>query len=163
VILPGDQTQDASRRTRPSIAPRLALHQNELDVILDDAVGLKRFAQEAPASPIGLVSRIGDLVPDDRREIVKPQSATMLLDGRVQRHDHVPTVVLAARKTNVSHDTDHSAARHKSIKTTAPHCIPLVQEDVVVLHVAELHLVVVVVLQAPIRRRGHDEMNAAGL
>jgi hypothetical protein len=57
-----------------AVPPRLALHQDELDVVLDDGVRLVRFAKELD-SVLHLIVGIRDLVPDDGIEVVEANPA----------------------------------------------------------------------------------------
>ena len=83
-----------SRAARAAVSARLALHQNELDVVLDDGVRLVGLAEKAAAAG-NLVVRVGDFVPDDRREVVESDRLAMVLDRRMQRDDRVPAVVVS--------------------------------------------------------------------
>ena len=72
---------------RLPVPARLALKQDVLDVVLDHTVGFIRLAEESTASH--LVLSVGDLVPDDRREVVEADRPATLLDAGVQREDKV--------------------------------------------------------------------------
>src|SRR6266852_4386160 len=96
VILGGDHAEHASGQRWRAIAARLALHQNEFDVVLDDRVGFVRLAEKTAAIPIRLVHCICDLVPDDRREIGETQTTAVLLDRSMQRNNRMHAPVLPA-------------------------------------------------------------------
>ena len=102
----------------------------------------------------------GDLVPDDRRKIDVPEIAAMLLNGGMQRDDGVFPGVLTPRQADITHDTDESAAWHKRVETPFPDDIEFVQEALIISDVAQLMLVRVVLLQGPVRRGSHHEVDA---
>ena len=73
---------DAHNPRQPSrlaVPARLALHQDEFNVILDDTIRLVGFTEKATAS-FNFVLRVGNLVPDDRSEVVIPNAPTLLLN-----------------------------------------------------------------------------------
>src|SRR5271157_2647682 len=93
---------------RLPIAPRLSEHQDEFDIILENGVGLVRFAEKA--GPVfDLVVGVRNLVPKDRTQIVEADLARSYDYIGMQGHDHV-TSVLAAREANVAHHTDYPPA-----------------------------------------------------
>ena len=100
------RTRVGDRRT--SITAGLPLHQDEFDIVLDHGVWFVRLAEEARAVPLHLVDGIGDLMPDDRSQVVVADLATMSLNRRVQRDDGVATFVLAARQANVTHHANQA-------------------------------------------------------
>jgi len=69
MIVARNDRQHASRERETPIAAWLALHQDELEVILDDGVRLERLAKE-PVRASRPADRVGDLVPDDRCDVV---------------------------------------------------------------------------------------------
>src|SRR2546427_947683 len=159
VVLRGDHAEHASGKRRRAIAARLALHQDEFDVVLDDRVRLVRLPEKTASVARRFINRVGDLVPDDGREIGEAQVTAVLLDRRVQRNDRMDARVLAARQAYVTDDTDQSPARHKRLETTAPHRIQLFEKSLVVGHITELPVRALVFLQRPVRRGGNNQMH----
>src|SRR6267143_795112 len=162
VLVAGNDAENAGRHARAAVPARLALHEDELDIVLDDCFGFVRLAQEPPAIAGGLVDGIGDLVPDDRREVVESQSPAVLLDRRMQGHDQVLAFVLPARKAHISDNTYDATARNQGVKAGFPDPVQLVDEFVVVLDVPHLPFADVVVLQCPVGRRRDNQVNALG-
>jgi len=95
VILRRDNTENPGGNRRAPVPAVLPLHEDELDVILDDRVRLIGLAEEG-AAVLHLIDGVCDLVPDDRSEVVEPDLPAVFLDRRVQRHDRVSALVLAA-------------------------------------------------------------------
>lgn len=56
------------------IAPGFSLHKNELDIILDDGIGLVWFTQEL-CPIVDFVIGVGNLVPDYGIQVVKSNSS----------------------------------------------------------------------------------------
>ncbi len=71
VILGRDHAQNPGRKRRTAVTAGLAFHEDEFDVVLDNAVRLIRFAEEAAAIPARFIDCVGNLVPDDRCEIIE--------------------------------------------------------------------------------------------
>ena len=156
-----NDTQDARGEGGASVATGLPLHQDELDVVLDDGVRLVGLAQKAAAFTLGFVRRIGNFVPDDRCEIVEAETAAVLLNRCVERNDGVSAAVLPPRQAHVANNDDQATAGNEYAKTVAPHFIQFGKKLIVDRDVAELTVVLAVRLQRPIRRRREDEMDAA--
>src|SRR5690606_34233112 len=79
-VLVGVQQAERALRVRwLTVAPRLPKQENVFDVVLDDGVRLVRFAEE-PRCPTDLSGHIGDLGPQDRREVVKTDSSRAYRD-----------------------------------------------------------------------------------
>ena len=135
-----EQAERASCEARPPVAARLALHQDELDVVLDDSVRLVRFPQESRRSAFDLVRRVRDLVPDDWSQIVEAQRAAAFLDGRVQRDNGMPPAVLAPRQADVADNTNEPASRNQRPVTHAPDGVELVEKLIVVLDPTQLRV-----------------------
>ena len=77
-----------------AFAAGLSEHQDVLDVILDDRIGLVRLAEKGRAV-VNLEGGVGDLVPDDCREVVEPQLVAPVGNRRMERNDLMLTVGLA--------------------------------------------------------------------
>src|SRR3990170_4509969 len=118
-----DYTQHAHGIGRTAVGPWLPLHKNKLDIVLDDGVGLVRLPQKGRAV-LDLEGRVGDLVPDHGRQVVKPDLATMLHDGSVDRHYHVGTKG-ATRPAHVADDHHETTALHENTQALDPDLIKL--------------------------------------
>ncbi len=153
------EAEDSGGQVRLAVAASLALHQDELNVVLDDGVGLIGLAQEAAGSPIDLVRGVRDLVPDDRRQVVESQTPATFLDRRVQRDDGVTPVVLAPGETYISHDADEAPTGHESFVAHAPDLIESIKKLVVVLDPPQLAVGAAVLLERPVGRRGDHEVH----
>ena len=97
IVVGADDAEQPLAGGRAAVPARLALHEDELDVVLDDGVRLVGLA-EKPAAAGNFVVRVGDLVPDDRREVVEADRLAMVLDRRMQRDDRVPAVVASSAR-----------------------------------------------------------------
>ena len=67
-----------------AVAARLALHEDEFDVVFDDGVRLAGFAGEAGPAVFHLVGSVGYPVPDDGIQVIETQSAASDADVRVE-------------------------------------------------------------------------------
>lgn len=158
MVLSRDDAKDPRGERWAPVAAGLALHEDELDVVLDDRVGLVGLPKEA-TTVIHLVDRVRDLVPDDRGEVVEAQPSAVLLNRGVERDDHVPATVLSAREAHVPDDADQTAAGHEGSVAVLPHAIQFGEELLVVGYVAKLVLAPPVLLERPVRRRCEDEVD----
>src|SRR5262245_27514898 len=89
-----DHAEKANGIRRLAVPARLTLHQNELDVVFDDSVRFIWLPKERRAV-LHLEGCIGDLVPDDGREVVEADLPAVLLNRGVQRYDHVGAMLAA--------------------------------------------------------------------
>jgi hypothetical protein len=80
VIGVGDNTQQASSLSWFSVTAGLSQHQDVLDIVLDDTVGIIWFAENATV-PGDLIGGIGDLVPDYGSQVGVAQTPAPFLDG----------------------------------------------------------------------------------
>src|SRR6266571_2842676 len=80
IVLRGDHAEHASGEGRRTIAARLALHQDEFDVVLDDRIRLVRLPEKTASVARRFIDGVGDLVPDDGRKIGEAQKTAVLLD-----------------------------------------------------------------------------------
>src|SRR5437899_2265603 len=71
MLLLADEAENPHRFAWPSVPSWLSEHQYVLDVILDDSIGLVRLTEKRCAV-LNLERGVGDLVPNDRREVVEP-------------------------------------------------------------------------------------------
>jgi hypothetical protein len=85
------------------------LHEDEFDVVFDDGIGFVGFAEESAAAG-DFILGVGDLVPDDRGEVVEANCFAMFLNRGVKRNNSVPAVVLFARETDIADVDDQSSA-----------------------------------------------------
>ena len=108
VVFFADDTEDSLPLSWAAISTRLALHEHEFDVILDDRVRFVRLT-EKPSAAGYLILGVGDLVPDDRREIVESNFFATLLDRCVKRDNGMPAVVFLPRKTDITNVDDQSS------------------------------------------------------
>ena len=139
------------------IPPRLALHQNELHVILDNRVRLVRFAEEF-AGLVGLENSVGNLVPDDRVQVVETEAAAEDTDVRMQRKHQVPAKVPAGHADVANHANQATAGDQDAIHMP-PDLGQLVQKHFIVLDVAELIRVFLIALKIPVGRRSDGKMH----
>ena len=85
--------QHSRGQRRFPISPRFALHQDELNVVLYDGIGFIRFPQKTGSVAGGLKRGIGNLVPDNRRQIVITNLSTVVLNRGVKWNDRVSPVI----------------------------------------------------------------------
>jgi len=130
----GDHAQHAGGNGGLAVAARLALHEDELDVVLDDRVRLVGLAQKTGAV-LHLIGRVGDLVPDDRGQIVEADLAAALLDRGMERDHGMPALVLAPRQADVAHDANQPPAGDQGVKAAMPDLVKLRQELLIVGHI----------------------------
>src|SRR5262245_26540784 len=83
----GEQAENLRRDVRRTVAAWLPLHQDEFDIVLDDRVRLIGLAEERRAVTLRFEPGVGDLVPDDRGQVIIPHRPAMLLYGCVQGDD----------------------------------------------------------------------------
>ena len=89
VIIAVNDREVALQRGRVAVAAGFAEHQNELDVVLDDRVGLVGLAEECRPVARGLGGEVADLAPDDRSERVEADLLTLHLHVRMRGLDQV--------------------------------------------------------------------------
>src|SRR5437867_4688561 len=75
---------------RLPVAAGFALHEDEFHVVLDDRVWLVGFAEEL-AGLVGLEDGIGNLVPDDRVQVVEAQPPAKDGDVGMKREYQMPS------------------------------------------------------------------------
>ena len=145
-----------------AVSAGLPLHQDELDVILDDRVGFVRLAEETATVAGGLQGGIGDLVPDDGGQVVETDAPAMFLDGSVQWDHRMAPVVLPPCQAHVSYHANQPSSGNQNAKTVIPDPVECLKEHVVIRDAAQLPLTRVVLLQRPVRRGSQDQVNALG-
>ena len=139
------------------VAARLPLHEDELHVVLDDGVRLVGFPQELRA--VGdLVGGVGDLVPDDRVQVVEADPPADDADVGMEGKDEMASEV-APGDANVADDADQTPAGNQDAVDMPPDLLQLEQECLVVLNVSELVRVLVVPFEIPVGRRRDDKMD----
>ena len=112
--------QQSSRIGGTAVATWLALHQDELDVVLDYGIRLVGLAEKSAAAIVHLMHDVGNLVPNDRRQIVEADGSTVFLDRGMQRNHGMPSVVFSAGQTDVADDTNQPAAGNEYVKASPP-------------------------------------------
>lgn len=146
----------ALRFGRFPISSGLPLHEYEFHIIFDNRVGFIRFAEEFRAIR-DLIGGIGDFVPDNRIEVVKPDPPTNHADVCMQRKHEVPPEV-AAGDTDISNHTNQPPSRHKDAEYMLPDFLQFFEKRFVVLNVAELIRVFMISFKIPIWRRCDNQM-----
>jgi len=125
--------------SRLPVSAGLPQHQNELCIILDNGVWLVRFTQKR--RPVfNFIAGIGDLVPNDRSEIIKANAPGSDNDVSVHRH-HDMTAMLATREAHITHNAYDASTRNEDPKAMRPDSIQLVMKSLVVSYVTELEIV----------------------
>jgi hypothetical protein len=92
VVVRRNNTQHPGCLGWRAVTSRLLLHQDVLDVVLDDSIWLIWLAEES-SSGLHFVLRVGDLVPDYGSEVYETDPSAALLDACVQRNHRVVAVV----------------------------------------------------------------------
>src|SRR3990170_6775454 len=87
VLLRWNNREDSCSKVRFSISPRLAFHQNKLNVVLHDSVRLIRLPEKAAPVAYSLIGCVGDFVPDNGCQVGETDCAAMFLYGGVERDD----------------------------------------------------------------------------
>lgn len=139
------------------VTPRLPLHQDEFHVVLDDGIRLVGLPKEL-RSVFDLVGSIGDLMPDDRIQIVESNPAADDADVGVEWKDEVATEV-PPRDADVANHANESSAGNKYAVDMLPDLLQLGQKCLIVLNVSQLVWVHIIAFQVPVRRGCHHEMN----
>ena len=75
-----DQAQEAGGWTRAAVASRLPKHQDELNVILDEPIRLVGLAEIRSIFVRNFGLQVTDLMPNDRRKIVKANFRAAILN-----------------------------------------------------------------------------------
>jgi hypothetical protein len=139
---------------RFSIASGLPLHEDKLHVVFYNGIGLVRFAEELRA--VGnLIRGVGDLVPDNRIEIIKPDATANNRDVGMEGKNEM-TAKAPACDTYIAHYANQTSSRSKDAEYMTPYFFQFGKKRLIVLDVTELVRVFVVALQVPIRRRRHN-------
>jgi len=114
-----------------AVPARLPQHEDKLNVIFDDGIGLVRLSQET-GPVLDLVACVRYLVPQNRSEVVEADPPGPHDDVCVQRDDRMPAI-FAARQANVTDHAHEAAARDKHAKAMPRYLVKLVMEGVIVL------------------------------
>jgi len=80
VAVGGDYAKHTRSDTRAAVSPRLALHEDELDVVFYDRVRLIGLPEETTAIALRLIYGVGNLVPDNGSQVAEPDPPAMFLD-----------------------------------------------------------------------------------
>jgi hypothetical protein len=125
MVVTGNNAEQSRGVIRTAITPRFPLHQDKLDVILDDGIRFVWLAQEATTTVFDLVSNICDLVPNNRSEVVISDLTAAFLDGCVQRNNGMSSVILAAGQTHISDHADQAPTRDQHFKNNVAKLFPI--------------------------------------
>lgn len=96
IVLRADNAEKTFLRSGFAVSARFPLHKHKLDIVFDHCVGLIRLSEKS-ARPRDFIFCIGNLVPDDGREVVEANGFTAFLYGGMKRNDRVPAVVFPSR------------------------------------------------------------------
>ena len=152
-----DDRHDSGREGWATIAARLSLEEDEFDVVLDHRVWLVGFSEKART--IGYFqSCVGDLMPDDWRQVVISQRAATFLDAGVEGENDMASE-LASRKADIANDDNQASSRHQSSVDAFPDGVNGVQEGVVVCNVSQLIRMLLILLQRPVGRGCDGKMD----
>lgn len=157
VVLLINHRESALFLRRLAIAAGLPLHQDKLDVVLNDGIRLVGFAEEFGAV-LNLIIGIGNLVPDDRIQIIEAQVTATDTNVSMQ-WKHSMTTESTARYANVANHTHQTATRYQYAEALFEHLTKLGQELLVVVDVTKLGWGLVVPLKIPIGGRSNNEMH----
>ena len=150
-LLFADPALVSLRGGRLPIAPRLPLHENEFHIVLDDGIGLVGFSEEL--GTVGdLIRGIGDLVPDDRIQIVKANSPTDDANVSMKRKNKMAPEG-APGDTNIPDNANQTSTGNQDSVDVSPDLLQLEQERFVVLNVSGLIRILVVPFEIPVGRR----------
>src|SRR5205807_4862365 len=145
-------------RTDRTIASALPEEKNIFDVVLNDGARLIRLTIESCTVAFRFGHSIGDFVPKNRSQTVQVEGASANLNVRVKGHDVVPPT-LFARNANVSNHAANSPTGNKYAPAFNPYLVQFIEKMLITLDVSHLSGDGVVILERPIRRGSHDEMN----
>ena len=159
VVVGRDDAQHACFRGRSAIRSRFALHEDELEVVLDHRIRLVGLPEKA-SSAVYFVRCVRYLAPDDRRQVVEADATTLFLDRCMQRHHGVTPPVTAPRQTHVTDDTHQPPTGNQHPVGVPPHLLQLVEELLVVGHMAKLSVALAVGLERPVGRGRHHQVDA---
>ena len=143
---------------RLAIAARFPEHQNVLHVVFQDGVRLVGLPQKR-GTVLHFVVGVGDLVPEDRSEVIEAHATGAHADIRVQGHDHVPPLISSPGYANIAHHAYDAAPRNQNSVAMAPYLGEFIVELLVIADQAELVFIRGVFLQGPVRRRRDDQMH----
>lgn len=114
-----------------AVPARLPQHEDKLNVIFDDGIGLVRLSQET-RPVLDFVACVRYLVPQNGSKVVEADPPGAHNNVRMQGHNRMPAV-LAAREANVTDDAHEAAARDERAEAMPPYLVELVMEGVIVL------------------------------
>ena len=121
------------------------------------ALGSYGFPRNPPP-PAHLEARVGDLVPDDRREVVESEPSAGFLDARVKRNHDVAAMPTPGQ-AHIADDDDQPPAGDQNPVAFAPSPSEFLHESVVVADRSKLALPLVVLLEGPVRRRRDHKLD----
>jgi hypothetical protein len=91
MLLLREAARIALRLSGFAIPSRFALHEYELNIVLDDRVRFEGLSKE-PTAILHLIICVRNLVPDYWIQIIKPEQSALNANIRVQRNHHVAAV-----------------------------------------------------------------------
>src|SRR6266851_1770503 len=118
VIVGWDHAARALQGGRLAVRSGLTQAQDELDVVLYDAVWLVGFSEGGAGSP-HFGGRVCDLVPEDRGQALEPHLAAMD-EGVGVEWDHLVLAETPASAAHVAHHHAQPAAGDEDAKALAP-------------------------------------------
>lgn len=129
---------------RFSIAAGFPLHEDKFHVVFYNGIRFVRFTEEL-RSVGNLIRGVGDLVPDNRIEIIKADATTNDRDVGVEGKNEM-TAKVPACDTYIAHYANQTSSRSKDAEYMTPYLFQFGKEHLIVLDVTELARVFVVAL-----------------
>ena len=97
-------------------------------------------------------------MPDNRIQIIEPDSPTNNADIRMQWKDKVPSEITSS-DTDIPDDTNETPSGNKNPVDVPPDLFQFKQKCLVILNVSKLIGVFVVAFETPIGRRRNNKMD----
>ena len=141
---------------RLPVSSGLALHEDELHVVLDDGVGFIRLTQEL--RPVcHFIRRVSDFMPDDRIQVVKAHSPANDTNVSVKGKYKVSSKI-ASGHADIADHTHQPSTGDKDTKGMSPSLFQFTQKCLVILDMPQLIGILLISLEVPVRRRSDDEV-----
>src|SRR2546425_1146851 len=128
-----------------AITSGLSKHQDVFNVILNDRVWFIRLPQKRGAI-FDLIACIGDLVPQDRGQVIEADSPAAYRNIRVEGHYHMPPTITSPGKTDIPDHTHEATTRNQGSVAMTPNFVEFIHELVIALDRPQLGSMVVVLL-----------------
>ena len=130
------------------ISPRLALHEDEFHVVLDDGVGFIRLAQKL--RPVRhFIGGIGDFVPDDGVQIVKANPSADDTNVGMEGENEV-SAKIASGHADIADHAHQPPTGDKDTKSMPPNLFQLTQKCLVILDMPKLIRILLVPFEIPV-------------